>query len=288
MKPAPATDPVAKIYDDWAEFQWHRLDAMPCEFHIHRQALLAYLPAASRVLDIGAGPGRYALELARAGHRVVIGDLSPCQLEAARARAAQAGFPLGAPGAGIEEISMLDARDLGRYPDGSFDAVVALGPFYHLQDAADRARAAREAARVLRPGGLLFAAFMPRQFWLSLALHQFILDPRAEERHLARLEGLLDHGLLAGVRSPQLRHSWFCRPEEIAPLFRAVGVHPCALLASAGVVGPWSSLELWERLNSRPAEIRTRFLELVRRTSEDPHVLAMSDQVLFIGKKGAS
>ncbi|MEO1367530.1 MAG: class I SAM-dependent methyltransferase, partial [Acidobacteriota bacterium] len=228
---------VAEVYDERPGYQWRRLDAMPCEFFIHRSALDDELPPASCVLDIGAGPGRYALEMARAGHRVTVGDISPAMLEQAQHRLADAGFAPGAAagGGGVDAVLELDARDLGRFDDGSFDAVVAFGPFYHLQDAADRRRAAAEAARVLRPGGLLFAVFMPRTYWLSLALSSFVTHPETPVEQLEQLERFFDDGRLDKVKSKQLKRSWFCRLDEVDPLFAAVGVRRRRLLASNGV-----------------------------------------------------
>jgi SAM-dependent methyltransferase len=64
----------------------------------------------------------------------------------------------------------LDARDLSLFPDSSFDAILAMGPFYHLQDSADRVLAAREISRVLRPGGHAFLAFIPRTYIIAQCL----------------------------------------------------------------------------------------------------------------------
>lgn len=285
------TSTIAEVYDERPDFQWRRLDTFPCEFHIHLAGLLDELPPSSRVLDVGAGPGRYAIELACAGHRVTVGDLSEAVLDLARQHVAEAGFEVGGVAeedktqGGIDGILQLDACDLERFPDESFDAVVALGPFYHLGEAEQRRRAAAEAARVLRPGGKLFAAFKPHTFWLSMALHTFVTGADVPEAYLEHLEGFLGSGRLDKVKSPQLKHSWFCRVEDIEPFFAAVGVRRRRLLASSGVTAVWSRPGTWRRFADRDPEIRRRLLELVQRTSEDPHVLGMSDQVLFIGER---
>ncbi len=290
----PLAEPsVAEVYDQRPGFQWRRLDTFPCEFHIHLASLLDELPPRSRVLDVGAGPGRYAIELAHAGHRVTVGDISRAVLDLASQHVAEAGFEVGALPAdehqdtagGIDGVLQLDAFNLQRFPDESFDAVVALGPFYHLAEAEHRQRAAAEAARVLRPGGKLFAAFKPRTFWLSMALHTYVTGADTPEAYLEHLEAFLDSGRLDKVKSPQLKHSWFCRVQDIEPLFAAVGVQRKGLLASSGVTAVWSSPGTWKRFADRDPDTRRRLLELVQRTSEDPHVLGMSDQVLFIGER---
>lgn len=280
-------DPVEALYDEWADFQERRLDWMPCELHIHRETLIAHLEPTSRVLDVGAGPGRYAVELLRLGHRLVVGDLSPVLVDAASRVLGDAGFQ---PGDGqLDDVLRLDARDLGAFDDASFDAVIAFGPFYHLQDADERRRAMAEVSRVVRPGGLIFATFMPRHYWASLALHNVIArgesDDPAADTHVDRLDGLLSDGLFKGVKSPQLRHGWFCKVDEIAPAFATVGVEHVALLASSSLAGPWSDPDVWRRFAERPEAIRRRLLDLLLRHAADPHALAFSDQVLFVGRK---
>ena len=103
------------------------------EYAVTRKMLSKYLKPNSRILDIGGGPGRYAIWLAKHGHRVVLADLSPQLLSIARAKLDEAGVS-----ASVEEIIEADACDLSHWQDDSFDAVLSLGPFYHLPGESDR------------------------------------------------------------------------------------------------------------------------------------------------------
>lgn len=106
-----------------------------------RDLLARYLPPApAKVADIGGGPGVHAAWLIDRGYEVEL--LDPVQLHVDQARA------LGVPAV------LGDARQLP-WDNESTDAVFMAGPMYHLTDAADRRLALREAARVLRPGGVI-------------------------------------------------------------------------------------------------------------------------------------
>ena len=109
-------------------------------------------PRPAVIADIGGGPGRYALWLASLGYRVEHRDLMPLHVTQLQVDAAAV--------SGIR-TAIGDARALD-LPDASADAVLLLGPLYHLASRADRSTAIREAARILRPGGVLFAAAISR------------------------------------------------------------------------------------------------------------------------------
>ena len=147
---------VEQHYDAAAQREWERLERFPMEFALTLRALGDYLPPSpARVLDAGGGPGRYAIALARRDYSVTLLDPSRQCLALAARQAAAANVALAGSVHG-------DARDLARFADGAFDAVLLLGPLYHLLTAADRQRALREARRVPRPGGVFCAALLTR------------------------------------------------------------------------------------------------------------------------------
>ncbi len=106
-----------------------------------------------RVLDVGGGPGPYAEWLAGRGYDVRLIDPVPLHVEEASTRARRSKQPFA--------VELGDARRL-RAEDGSIDAVLMLGPLYHLTRREDRVLALSEAGRVLRPGGVVLAAAISR------------------------------------------------------------------------------------------------------------------------------
>jgi SAM-dependent methyltransferase len=94
------------------------------------------------VIDVGCGVGTSAIEIARRyGAHVTAADISPLMLAHARANVQKAGVERKV------EVIRADIRDLP-YPDNSFDRVLAEAVTMYV----DRSKAARELARVCKPG----------------------------------------------------------------------------------------------------------------------------------------
>jgi ubiquinone/menaquinone biosynthesis C-methylase UbiE len=139
------------------------------EFVRALELLERLLPAPpGRVLDVGGGPGTYAVPLARRGYRVHVVD--PVRLHVEQARQAAAADPA----AGFT-AALGDARQLAE-PDASQDAVLLFGPLYHLTETANRRRALAEARRVLARGGRLLAMAVCRFASLLDGLYEGWLD----------------------------------------------------------------------------------------------------------------
>src|SRR5262249_8914248 len=126
-----------------------RLDEgyFPLERERTREIVLRHLPAPPQsVLDVGGGAGAYALWLAGLGYEGHLVDPGAPHVQQAQAASS-------AQRRALASATVGDARRLDR-PDAAFDAVLVLGPLYHLVARDDRLRALRESFRVLRPGGV--------------------------------------------------------------------------------------------------------------------------------------
>lgn len=141
---------AAEYFDDYGEREWERFENGTTpgpSMTTHMRMLEGYVRAGDRVLDAGAGPGRFTLELLRLGAQVTALDISPGQLELLRARVPDVEAVVG------------DITDLSRFPDGSFDTTVCYGgPLSYVGERADRAMA--ELARVTKSGGHVLVSVM--------------------------------------------------------------------------------------------------------------------------------
>jgi SAM-dependent methyltransferase len=271
---------AVRAYDaSFGEREWQRLanpDDGAIEFALTQHFLARYLPPSGRILDLGGGPGRYTIWLAQHGYQVVLADLAPELLAIARTQIAVAGVSKQ-----VEAIVEADACDLSRWPDASFDAVVCLGPFYHLPDPADRARAAAELARVLRPGGIAAIAFMPRY---ALLRRTFALpDERSHLSDARWLERLLQHGIFENDVPGRFTHGYGAQPAEIAPFFAQYGLQMLTLAASEGIAGDIQA-EIAD-LIAPDSNLRDGVLGLLAQTATDPSILGMASHVLYIGQR---
>ncbi len=272
-------DDVRAYYDHFGEREWSRLDRPHdglVEFALTVHTLHTHLPLGGRVLDIGGGPGRYTLWLAERGHRVTLADLSPQLIAIAREKIATS--PVAHC---VEEIVVADACDLSRWQDASFDAVLALGPFYHLTQPEDRQRAARELVRILRPGGIAFIALMPRYMFVrrTLAL--------ADERHHLASEEfvrrLLDEGAFINDQPGRLTEGYGVRPEEVAPFFAEHGLVMQTLLATESIVPDLQTEVAAFATTNRAAY--DAMLNILVEAASDPSILGMANHLLFVGEK---
>ena len=148
---------VVEHFDDFGEQEWERLVQTPVDeasLYIHTHYLKKYISKGKRVLEIGAGAGRFTQILANLGAQILVADISSVQLELNERFALEYGFRQA-----IMDWQQVDICDLSRFETSSFDFVVAYGgPFSYVLDKRDLALS--ECLRVLQPNGILLLSVM--------------------------------------------------------------------------------------------------------------------------------
>jgi SAM-dependent methyltransferase len=214
---------VASLYDEYGDKEWDRHETRPfgrVSFHIHMHYLTEFISSGDRVLEIGAGAGRFTVELAKLGARVVTTDISLGQLDLNATHVAEAGLEPQ-----IEARELADVLDLSTYPDGSFDVVICVGgPLSYVMDGADDAL--DELLRVTKPSGHVFLGVMS----LHGSLHAFLNVEDIEEYGIEETQMILDTGDLpthhSSMGMPVHLFSW----ENLRSL---IGRHPCDLVIAS-------------------------------------------------------
>jgi SAM-dependent methyltransferase len=232
-----------------------------------------YLPAApSPILDVGGATGVHAEWLASRGHDVHVVDLMPHHVEAASRLEGQHGRVTAEVG---------DARSLP-LDDSAFDAVLLLGPLYHLTERNDRLRAWAEALRVVRPGGFVFAAAISRFASLFDGLARgFLFDPAFRQ--------IVGRDLEEGQhRNPTDAPHWFTtayfhHPDELREEAEVAGTEVVELVGVEGLAGWLPQLaEEW----SSP-EGREVILQSARSIESEPSLLGLSGHLIAVTRNSA-
>jgi ubiquinone/menaquinone biosynthesis C-methylase UbiE len=244
------------------------------EFERSKEIVKRHLPSPPAVvLDVGGASGRYSLWLAGEGYEVHLIDPVPRLVEEAR-RASR-----NQPGAAIKSLRVGDARDLD-FADSTADAMLMFGPLYHLAEPEGRRKALREAHRVLKAGGLLFAAGISRfASAIDGLINGLIIDPEFAK--------IVKHDLTDGRhRNPTgnlnyFTDAFFHRPEELEAEIEAAGFQPLNLVAIDSFGYRIPNLEqYWNDAAQRQA-----LLEILRRIESEPSLLGVGPHLMVVGQK---
>jgi ubiquinone/menaquinone biosynthesis C-methylase UbiE len=227
-------------------------------------------PPPAVVADIGGGPGVYATWLTQRRYRVHLIDLVARHVETARQ----------ADDTGLLSAEIADARQIPM-SEGSVDAVLLLGPLYHLVGREDRVKALQEARRILRPGGVLFAAAISRfASAIDGAARDLLADP--DFRQIVERD-LIDGQHRNPTHDPRyFTTAFFHRPEGLLREVLEAGFIEAEILAVEGF--GWTVPDLEGVLGNDPA--RDRLLAILRRLEAEPALLGASPHLLAVAHRG--
>jgi S-adenosylmethionine-dependent methyltransferase len=264
---------VGRHYDEnILEFETERLPQHnPVEYAITLRYLQRFIRQGGTIAEVGVGGGYYSEFLAKHGCSLYLIDVSQRLLEVAAGRLRAAAL----------DTCILDswcgsATALTNVPDARCDGVLLLGPLYHLCSLADRQRAVAEAARVLKPGGLVYAAGVNR---LAFFRDAFRMQPEYTPARRAFHLQFLGDGNLDPEHAPPFGYAHLGTSAE----FRSLFADAFSELAFAGIesfTGVWQHL-----LTTVSPESATTWLDLVEQTGQTADGLGMSDHFLYVGRK---
>jgi SAM-dependent methyltransferase len=213
-----------------------------------------------RMLDIGAGTGRYAVPLAEEGYDVTAIEYVKYNLGILK----QKGSPVKA--------FQGDARKLKRFDDNSFDVTLLFGPMYHLYTEEDKLQALLEAKRVTVPGGYLLVAYLMNEY--GVLTYGF-----KEGNVLTCLEdGRLDENFHCHSKEKDLYD--YVRLEDIDRLRESAGLKQYKILSADGPAD-----YMRRELNAMDEEVFATFLRYHLSTCERPELLGAGAHILQILRK---
>ena len=261
---------IAAYYNNDPSREHSRLERHQLEHELTWRYLDQYLPAQGSILEIGAATGRYTLELLKRGYKVTAVDMSTALLEENKKSIAEAGME--------HQVRFFeaDARDLCKVTGRDFDAVLIMGPLYHLVVEADRKTALKEAFDRLRTGGVIFSSFISRfgiMGDLMKDVPQWIEDQE-------EVRSILVHGKDPEHYPEEGFRGYFAQVSEIPPLHEAIGFETITL---AGVEPGISADD--ESYNKLEGKQRQLWLDLLYEISTEGSILGASRHLLYIGRK---
>ena len=254
-------------YDEDARLQSN--NARRIEFLTTTRILGEHLPPSGKILDTACGTGIYALDLAEKGYDVTAYDFTPSLIEILNGKLEKTNLKM--------ETGVGDVRDLSRFGDETFDVVLLMGPLYHLPEAADREKSVTECRRVLKPGGILAAAYIGRFYvfpWCSFQ-NRFLLTEDFARRILA--DGAFRHD------DPDCfwTDNYFYKPKEIEDFMAGMGFE---FLDHAGVDGLAPNFGK-QAVDSYTEEEFRAYCEYHYLTCREPSLLGVSNHGLYLGRK---
>jgi SAM-dependent methyltransferase len=237
----------------------------PLEYVRTQELVSRHLPQGrQRILDVGGGPGHYSKWLSDLGHDVTLVDPVPLHVDQALAMGIRADIG--------------DARRLDQATE-SVDVVLMLGPLYHLRDRAERLQAMSESVRVVKEGGVVFAAAISRFAALLDLLVR--LDRLDEPPVLEAVTNALATGEFGGDVSGLFTTAYLHRPAELRLESEEAGlsdVHIFNIEGPAFLVGNFS--ERW----ADPVR-RNTLVAAAQLIEEDPDILGCASHLLVVGTK---
>ncbi|MBG0833219.1 class I SAM-dependent methyltransferase [Planomonospora sp. ID67723] len=184
------------FYNSWGSNEWERLESSlenRINYRIHRTLLAEHVRPGDKVLEAGAGPGRFTIELGKAGAEVTVCDLSDVQLGINREKVAEAGLTDRVTG-----WHQADIVDLSQFETAAYDAVVCVGSV--LSCVLDRVPdALAELARVTKPGGVVIVSVTSRYGYLRAGLGPILQMAAAGQ--LQAIDDAVASGDIVGINA---------------------------------------------------------------------------------------
>lgn len=256
---------ILDFYESYAERDRLASGVGKLEYLRTLALLERYLPPApASILDVGGATGVYAFPLSERGYKVHLIDVVPLHIQQAKVLSKEKGIPL-------QKVGVGDARNLP-LADQSVDAVLMLGPLYHLPNYHDRLKAINEARRVLRVNGVLFAAGLSR---FTSTLDKFRYDQIDSPAFVSSVRQAISDGTR---RDPS---AYAHKPEELGKEVEAAGFDLEALVGIEG--NSWLIPDLEEKWQD--ATLIEGILDALRELESEPSLLGSSHHFMVIAKR---
>ena len=222
----------------------------------------------STILDCAAGTGLYAFYLADQGNSVTATDLTPRHVEYMRENLKNKTYQM--------DTAVLDAIDMKMFADESFDAVLNMGPFYHLISEEQRAKCLSESIRVLKKGGLLFTAYIPRYY-----MYQYMIMKDPEYLSKEYEEAFMQTGVISHKEKNCFwTDSYYSSKDEMENIYHKNGLQIEDHFAQDGLTPQFAKIaDAWKEQQFKV------WCEHHYKVCREQSILGLSNHVMIVGRK---
>ncbi|MFW5644327.1 MAG: class I SAM-dependent methyltransferase [Bacteroidota bacterium] len=261
---------VRDYYDRHVKYEDKRLEENVFEIPITLKYIEKYVKPGSKILDVSCGTGRYARLLLDKGYKLGLNDLSENNMKLTMQRVGS--HP------GVLHTDTANALETDIWGKEEWDAILILGPLYHLTDQEKRLRLLHMAENAVKTNGYIYLAFMSR---IGALLYGLKRNPEGIEKPNGAYtlwETGTDTNFVEGTE--WFTNAYFVFPEEIDPFVWKAGLEPLHLAGVEGIFG--ENMHLYHNLNER---LKKKWMEFILNTCEDMHMIDNSKHLLSVGKK---
>ena len=225
------------------------------------------------ILDLGGAAGVYSFPLAKKGYKVTLADLSEELIALAEKQKKEETAD------NLVSCDVVNATDLSIYNENQFDVVLLFGPLYHLLENEERQKCISEIKRVLKPGGKVFASFIPYLSGSIALLTRFYWLP--EQVNINTLCEVFKSGKFNNLSDAGFQEGYYPTTEEIEALFSENGFEKILLRSIRGF-GYEKEDMLFKFENT---ENFGKILNLIDATATDKSIIDMCGHALYAGCK---
>ena len=225
------------------------------------------------ILDLGGGADVYAFPLAERGYKVTLADLSETLLAQAKNKKEEDNVP------NLISCDQINATDLSYYNDNSFDVVLLFGPLYHLLENSERSACIKEIHRVLKPGGKVFASFIPYLSGSIALLSRFYWRP--EQVDINTLCEVFKSGQFKNLSDSGFQEGYYPTSEEIENLFDGNGFEKIVLRSIRGF--GYEKEDMIYKFENTPDF--DKIIGLINDTAADKSIVEMCGHAIYVGGK---
>ena len=239
------------------------------EYAMTMNILEKNLPTNGTILDLGGGAGVYSFALAGKGYKVYLADLSEELINQAKTQNNQ----------NIISCDVVNATNLNIYENNQFDVVLLFGPLYHLLEETERNQCITEINRVLKPGGKVFASFIPYLSGSIAIVDRYFKHP--EQVDINNLSEVFESGRFNNTSENGFQEGYYPTSDEIEKLFEEKGFDKILIKSIRGF-----GYEKEDSIYSiDDKSMFNKIIELISATAEDKSIVEMCGHAIYIGQK---